>query len=90
MERHNNHKVKGIKTPYGIDNGWLYGHHKHGWEHNRVLATHSSLPKQLEFSCTIPDNVRGFPSAFRWLCGEGNVVVPERLMPNLPVKDTII
>ena len=90
LERHNNHKVKGIPMPPDIFVGWVYGHHCHQWKHNRVLATHSKLPKALEYACTLPANVRDFHDAFRWFCGEANIIVAANEMPSLPSRDTFI
>ena len=89
-DRHNDHSVKGVPFPAGARLGWIYGPHCHRWEDNRTLATGATLPKELEFAVEMPQSARGFDNAFRWFCGDANIVVAANQMPVLPAKDTLL
>lgn len=89
-ERHNNHKVKGVRTPAGVEMGWIFGPHYHRWEDNRMLNNAATPPKELEFAVRLPVEFRGFDSAFRWFCGDAKIVIAANQMPSLPLRDTLL
>ena len=89
-DRHNNRTAAEQETPAGVQLGWLNGPHFHGWWTNRGFATATALPKELRFAISLPQNVRGFPNAFRWFCGETNILVGAGEVPELPERERLI
>ena len=83
-EEHNN----GYVVPEGIKKGKIKGPHLHRWLDNRSLATHTMLPDELEFAREIPATAQGYANAFRWFCGEHNVIVPN--VPDYPMSELLI
>jgi len=90
QSRHNNHRVGRPPLPAGIPAGWIRGPHCHHWRENRALATARTLPIELEFAAPLPVTVRGFHAAFRWFCGEANIICASNQEPNLPTSDTLL
>lgn len=90
VDRHHNHKVKRVSTPYGIMLGWIFGSHFHRWADNSVLAGVHAGPKELEFAVPLPGNVRSFESAFRFFCADSKILVAANEMPTLPPRDTLL
>lgn len=64
--------------------------HYHSWIDNRVFATANSLPARLKNANVLPDNIRTFPNAFRWFCGETNIMLGSDDMPELPKSDRLL
>lgn len=62
--------------------------HLHRWQDNKEFATHSTLPEDLEYAILIPSAARGFSNAFRWFCGEHNIVVPD--VPDYPGSEQLL
>ncbi len=90
IDRHNNHAIKGVKTPPTITLGWIYGPHLHSWDDNKVLVTSDAGPKYLEFATQLPDNVKTFDAAFRHFCGVANIIAASNQVPALPRRDTLL
>ena len=89
-DRHNNHAIRGIRTPPNIPLGWVFGPHLHSWDDNKVLVNSNTGPKELEFATPLPDNVKTFDAAFRHFCGVANIVVASNQVPGLPRRDTLL
>lgn len=83
-EEHNN----GWVVPPIITRWKIRGPHLHSWRHNKEFATHSTLPEILEYAILIPVAARGFENAFRWFCGEHNIVVAEA--PDYPGSELLL
>ncbi len=88
-DRHRNHAVRRVKTPPGIELGWIYGPHHHRWEDNRMLAGPKRGPKELEFAVSV-SNGMSFESAFRYFCGECKIIVAANQVPSPPLRDTLL
>lgn len=88
--RHNNHRIGRVPLPADITPGWIRGPHCHHWKDNRGLATARALPVELKFAALLPTQVRGFHAAFRWFCGEANILCASNQEPSLPARDTLL
>ena len=82
--------VNSLNRPSELPPGPIYEPHYHSWADNRRFATKVSLPGELENANVLPANVRSFESAFRWFCGETNIVVPSFELPQLPPRARLI
>lgn len=82
--------VNSLNRPTELPPGPIHDPHYHAWVDNRRFATKVSLPSELDNANILPANVRSFESAFRWFCGETNIVVPTLEMPQLPPRARLI
>lgn len=76
-------------VPDGCPEFMVEGPHVHLWSDNRQFINTVNLPRELKFARMLPTNVHGFPNAFRWFCGETNIVCP-REIPELPKSDLLL
>lgn len=83
-EEHNN----GWIVPAHIKRWKIRGPHLHRWQDNREFATVHALPDKLEYAIVIPSAAKGFANAFRWFCGEHNIVVPN--VPDYPGSELLL
>lgn len=83
-EEHNN----GLIVPPNVDRWKITGPHLHRWQDNRGLATHATLPEELEYAVPIPSPARGFPNAFRWFCGEHKITLTD--IPEYPGSELLL
>lgn len=77
------HHVNHDRLPQGVPFGRIDGPHIHSWLPNRSLFSLNHFPDELYWAVPIPQNVKGFPNTFRWICGEHNVECG-REIPDLP------
>jgi hypothetical protein len=64
--------------------------HYHSWQDNRIFATANSLPARLRNANVLPENIRSFQNAFRWFCGETNIILGTGDVPELPRSDRLL
>ena len=85
----NDERLNPLSAPFnpGIP---ITGPHYHCWADNRVFATVNSLPSKLKNARILKESFRSFDSAFRWFCGETNIVVVTSEIPSLPRAGTFI
>lgn len=69
--------------PEGVAFGMISGSHIHSWTLNRSLFSSKNFPDALCWAVPIPQNLKGFPNTFRWVCGEHNVECGKEV-PDLP------
>ena len=67
----------------------IKGPHIHAWADNRHAATFSSVPDPMLWKRPLPENVKGWDSAFRWFLGVTNVAQP-RSIPALPGRTRLV
>lgn len=82
--------VNPAKRPDDIAEYTIQGPHFHSWKDNRHLATNNSLPRKLLVARILPPNVRTFPNAFRWFCGETHIDLGPSGVPDLPKSDRLL
>lgn len=82
--------INSHNRPTHLPAGPINEPHYHAWSDNRRFATKVSLPSELQNANVVPVDFRSFESAFRWFCGETNIVVPAREMPLLPQRARLI
>jgi hypothetical protein len=87
---HNNHPIKGIITPLGIEYGEIEGSNYHSWQDNRHLASPIKYPNELEFARQLPLNIQSFENCFRWFCAENNVIIAGEKIPELPLRERLL
>jgi hypothetical protein len=64
----------------------LWGPHYHSWADNRRLAKANALPPELEWARQLPEEIRKFEHAIRWLCGETKIMIRTEQVIELPPK----
>jgi hypothetical protein len=82
--------VNSLNRPLELPAGPIDEAHYHSWSDNRRFATALSLPNYLKNANVLPQNVRGFDTAFRWFCGQTNIKVASLDMPILPDRTTLL
>lgn len=80
---------KSHNNPIGDD--WkaprtIYGPHYHSWADNRHLAKPVRPPSDLDWARELPAEIKRFEHAFRWFCGETNIVLENSQVLDLPTK----
>jgi hypothetical protein len=91
-DRHQNHAIKRIAVPQGVELGWIYGPHFHKWGDNRMFADSKRGPKELKFAVALnlEASACSFDNVFRHFCGECKIIAAANQIPALPQRDTIV
>jgi hypothetical protein len=76
--------------PNDLTDSRIDGPHYHAWADNRRFAKHNSLPDRLPNARILPQNIRTFPNAFRWFCGETRIAIEPFGVPDLPQSDRLL
>lgn len=74
----------------GLGGAAIYGPHFHAWSDNRHLATKMKLPDDPVCARQLPGNVRTFPNALRWFCGETKIRLESSQMIELPQRTELL
>lgn len=81
--------VNPINRPDDLDESIITCPHYHSWSDNRRFSRSNSLPIKLLNARILPANVRTFPNAFRWFCGQTGIVAPDTV-PDFPKSDVLL
>lgn len=82
--------VNSFDAPDGIKGIRIRGPHYHDWADNRRFCTQNNLPDKLSNARVIPDGIRSFNSALRWMCGLANIAQPPSGLIELPARTGLI
>jgi hypothetical protein len=82
--------LNSFDRPPHLPGGFINDPHYHSWEDNRRFSKPNKLSNKLYNANVLANNIRTYENAYRWFCGETNIIVDPPGIPQLPPSDRLL